>query len=118
MRAVLTGITLGLAAAGAAAQTPPAGGFKGPDSATLVSAADAVNQADDTPVKLQGYILRALGDDKYEFKDESGTLVVEIDKEDWGGIEATPATRVELRGEIDKEWKKTEVDVDSVRLLQ
>jgi uncharacterized protein YdeI (BOF family) len=33
-------------------------------------------------------------------------------------VEAGPGDRVELRGEIDREWKRTEVDVDSVQLVQ
>ncbi|MCK6369794.1 MAG: NirD/YgiW/YdeI family stress tolerance protein [Gammaproteobacteria bacterium] len=112
----LTGAALALAAFAAAAEEPASGGFKGPDNLQLVTAAEARNLADDTVVKLQGYIVRELGDEKYEFRDDTGTLVVEIDSEDWRGVEATPEIRVELRGEIDKERNKTEVDVDSVRL--
>ncbi len=104
----------------AAQAAEPAGGFKGPDSLRLVTAAEASTLADDSAVKLQGHIIRSLGDEKYEFRDESGTITVEIDKEDWNGVEATPDTRIEIQGEIDKDWYRpgVEVDVDSVRLLQ
>ena len=113
---ILTGTALALGAFAAVADEPASGGFRGPDNLQLVTAAEASKLGDDTAVKLQGYIVRELGDEKYEFKDDKGTLVVEIDGEDWRGVEATPETRVELRGEIDKEWNRTEVDVDSVRL--
>ncbi len=112
----LTGAALAIGALAAAAEEPASGGFRGPDNLQLVTATEVSQLRDDTAVKLQGYIVRALGDEKYEFKDDTGTLVVEIDNEDWNGVEATPETRIELRGEIDKEWNKTEVDVDSVRL--
>lgn len=115
MRMVLIGAGFALAATAAIADNR-AGGFTGPDNLQPTTAADAANLADDTAVKLQGVILKSLGDEKYEFKDETGTLVVEIDNEDWGGVKATPETRVELRGEIDREFNKIEVDVDSVRL--
>lgn len=118
MKNLIAGASLAFAALTAAAQSPPAGGFTGPDAARLVTAAEAATLADDTAVRLEGYIVRSLGDEKYEFKDDSGTIVVEIDDEDWRGVEATPTTRVELSGEIDRERDKTEVDVDSVRLVQ
>ena len=117
MKKILTGATLALLAFAATADDQR-GGFKGPDSLQLVTAAEASQLGDDTAVKLQGHIVRAQGDETYEFKDDTGTLIVEIDNEDWNGVEATSESTVELRGEIDKEWNKTEVDVDSVRLVQ
>jgi uncharacterized protein (TIGR00156 family) len=114
MRIALPVIALSVLAFTAHAADPTAGGFKGPDGATLVTAA----KADNSFVKLQGYIVKSLGDEKYEFKDDSGTIVVEIDDDDWRGVEAGANDRVELRGEIDREWQRTELDADSVQLLQ
>lgn len=118
MKKLLTIAGLALYAATTVA-AEPAGGFEGPDSLRLVTAAEASQLADDTAVKLQGFIVRALGDDKYEFRDDSGTITVEIDREDWGGVKATPQDRIELRGEIDRDRRpaRVEVDVDSVHLL-
>lgn len=116
MKKLLLGTGLVLAASAAMA-ADPAGGFKGPDNLQLTTVTNAASLPDDTPVKLQGYIVKSLGDERYEFRDQTGTLVVEIDNEDWRGVEATPETRIELRGEIDKEWNKVEVDADSVQLL-
>lgn len=119
MKRILAGTTFTLIALGAQA-AEPAGGFKGPDAARLVTAAEASKLANDSAVKLQGHVVKSLGDEKYEFRDESGTITVEIDKEDWNGVEATPDTRIEIQGEIDKDWYRpgVEVDVDSVRLVQ
>jgi uncharacterized protein (TIGR00156 family) len=58
--------------------TADQGGFKGP-SIGISTAAEAKNLKDDAPVALRGNIVRHLGKDKYEFKDASGTITVEID---------------------------------------
>ena len=69
-----------------------AGGFQGPGLAPS-SVAEALKLNDDTPVVLIGQIEKSLGDEKYLFKD---TIVIQ--------------------GEIDKDFFKTEIDVDSVAL--
>jgi uncharacterized protein (TIGR00156 family) len=115
MKVALSAVALGITVATAHAD-PSTGGYKGPDGVTLVTVAEANEMSDDSVVKLQGYIVKSLGDERYEFKDDSGTIVVEIDDEDWRGVEAGPSDRVELRGEVDREWKTTELDVDSVQL--
>jgi uncharacterized protein (TIGR00156 family) len=115
MRATLPAIALGTIALGANAD-PSTGGFKGPDATALVTVAQAMEMDDEAAVKVQGYIVKAVGDEKYEFQDDSGTIIVEIDDEDWMGLEVGPTDRVELRGEIDKEWKKTELEAESIQL--
>ncbi len=117
MKRILTCLTFVLAAGTAGAQDK-AGGFTGPDSAKLVTVAELGGLQDETPVKLRGYIVKAQGDENYEFKDATGTVTVEIDDEDWNGVKATPETLVELRGEVDKDFTRTELDVDSVQLVQ
>lgn len=97
----------------AAAQT---GGFVGPDGRKPpVNVVEVANLAEDTPVRLVGYIVKSLGDERYEFSDESGTIVVEIDDDEWNGLEITPNDQVEITGEIDREGDRLEVEVESVR---
>ena len=117
MKIALPVLAMSIVALTAQADPPAAGGFKGPDGTALVTAAQATEMKDDSFVKLQGYIVKSLGDEKYEFRDDSGTIVVEIDDEDWRGVEAGPENRVELRGEIDRDLRQVELDVDSVELL-
>jgi uncharacterized protein (TIGR00156 family) len=93
------------------------GGFAGPDNLRLVTVAEALELPDDTDVKLQGYIVKALGDENYEFRDDSGTIVVEIDDDEWHGLEVTPDLHIELSGEIEKDWNGTELEVDTLRKL-
>lgn len=41
---------------------------------------------------------------------------MEIDNEDWRGVTVTPKDTIVIQGEIDKDFFKTEIDVDSVAL--
>ena len=103
-------------AAGASAEA--AGGFKGPGGVRSVTVAEAKNLPDDSQVKVTGRIVRSTGDEEYEFEDESGSMIVEIDDDDWRGIEADPSTVVELTGEVDHDANEVELDVDRLTLLR
>lgn len=107
---------LALCAVGIAANAET-GGFKGPDNRTLVTIAKVADLPDDAQVRLIGYIEKSLGDEKYEFRDESGLIVIEIDDDEWNGVEASPEVRVEIAGEVDKDRQSTELDVDEIRLV-
>lgn len=115
MKKVLSILALCGAGLAANAQT---GGFTGPDNRQTVTVAEVAGLPDDTEVRLTGYIVKKLGDEKYEFRDDTGTVVVEIDDDDWKGIEVSPETRVEIAAEVDQEGQTTELDVDSIRLAE
>lgn len=91
------------------------GGFQGPGLQPS-SVSEALKLNDDTPVVLVGQIEKSLGGEKYLFKDASGSVTVEIDNEDWRGVNVTPKDTIVIQGEIDKDFFKTEIDVDSVAL--
>lgn len=92
---------------------PAVGGFTGPSQAA-VSVAEARKLSDDTPVVLNGRIEKNLGGEKYLFTDNTGSVTVEIDNEDWNGVSVSEKDIVELRGEVDKDFTSFEIDVDSV----
>lgn len=96
------------------------GGFAGEAVATTyTSAADVENLADETYVTLKGNIVSKIGHEKYSFKDASGTIIVDIDDDDWHGVVANPTDVVILEGEVDKHFTEpTEVEVDRVRIEQ
>jgi uncharacterized protein (TIGR00156 family) len=84
-------------------------------------AATTVKQAmtlkDETPVQLKGYVVKALGQEKYQFRDATGTMTVEIDDELWRGQPVSATTPVTLTGEVDIDYrpaKRVEIDVDQV----
>ncbi len=94
------------------------GGFTGPGSTpNLVTVVEAGKLRDDTRVLLQGSIIRALGDEMYIFKDATGEIMVEIDREVWRGLSVSETDTVEIRGEVEQEWARTEIDVKSIKKL-
>ncbi|MFT5705192.1 MAG: hypothetical protein ACI8SK_001147 [Shewanella sp.] len=94
------------------------GGFTGPSAVSVNTVQVALEAKDDTPVTLTGYILSGLGDEEYQFSDDTGVIIVEIDHRDWNGIDATPETQIVIQGEVDSGWSYTTIDVDSVRLAK
>lgn len=93
-----------------------AGGFIGGDD-TVVTVDQVKEMRDDTPVILQGVILQRNGDEKYLFEDSTGSIVVEIDDEDWGGLTVTPEEVIKIYGDVDKGIFTTEIDVDYIRKM-
>ncbi|MBR6730220.1 MAG: YgiW/YdeI family stress tolerance OB fold protein [Alphaproteobacteria bacterium] len=90
------------------------GGFKGPtDGITTVAA--ALNAKDDTLVQLTGHIEKETAKEKYQFRDSTGAIIIEIDNDDWNGLTVTPADTVTIYGEVDKEiMHSPEIDVDRI----
>ena len=60
------------------AQQPATGGYTGPSAVKTITVAEAKNLADDTAVELVGRIEKSLGDEKYNFVDATGSIVVDI----------------------------------------
>lgn len=80
----------------------------------VITVEEAKNMNDDAYVILQGYITDRSGDEKYVFQDKTGSITVEIDDDDWDGVDVSPADLVEIQGEIDKGWTAVEIDVDTI----
>jgi len=99
---------------GTQALYPPGGGFTGPINGNIMTAARAKLAWDDTPVTLRGRIVRGLGGERYEFQDESGTVVLDIDHDKWYGLQIGPSDTVVVYGEIDREYHRVEVDVKQI----
>ena len=95
------------------------GGFTGPQAQGVNTVAGALKAWDDTMVTLKGNILRQVGHEKYEFKDSTGTIIVDIDDDEWYGVSVGPNDVVEIYGEVDAEiYRKNQVDVKSIRKVQ
>jgi uncharacterized protein (TIGR00156 family) len=115
MRKILTAVTLILSSQWAMAA------FVGPsDSAGVTSAAEAEKASDDTPVQLEGYIVKQLDQEHYEFRDNSGTIKVDIDQKRWPAQQVTPQTKVRLSGKVDRSrWTGfDDVEVKSLEIIQ
>lgn len=101
-----------------------AAGFEGPgagaDAGMVTRAADVAEAYDDVPCMLEGHLVEKLPQrkDRYVFRDESGTVVVEIEDETFGHLTVTPQTRIRLMGKVEWSSKRpNEVEVDGLAIL-
>ncbi|KAA5940168.1 YgiW/YdeI family stress tolerance OB fold protein [Pantoea sp. Bo_2] len=121
LAALFTCMTFGVSAqegfVSAEGQGYSQGGFKGPTPGA-VSVAQAKTLRDDAWVVLEGNIIRQVGHELYEFKDTTGSIYVDIDDKRWMGQTLSPADKVRIEGEIDKDWNSVEIDVKTVRVLK
>ena len=68
---------------------------------------------------LEGKIKSHIKSDKYEFVDKNGdVIVIEIGDKKWGNITANEDTLLRIRGEVDKDFTKTKIDVGSVEVIK
>ncbi|ODN43994.1 hypothetical protein BGC07_03530 [Piscirickettsia litoralis] len=79
-------------------------GFVGPSSYEFNTIKAVKEHAkDDTHVTLTGHIIKQVGDDKYTFKDATGEITVKIKSRYFPSQDITPATKIKLTGEVDKD---------------
>ncbi|WP_033792941.1 YgiW/YdeI family stress tolerance OB fold protein [Pantoea septica] len=90
------------------------GGFQNGQS-SVVTVKQAEEMKDDSWITVRGQLEKQTGDEDYLFRDATGTMNVEIDHKRWNGLTITPKDRVELTGELDKDFNSIELDVKQVR---
>lgn len=93
-------------------------GFKGPSDQAVMTVSEVSKLGKDKPVMMKGSIEKHLTKDKYQFVDDTGKIVVEIDGEDWRGIDVTPSDTIMIIGETDKNGREMQVDVSSVEIVK
>lgn len=92
--------------------------YEGSPGAEMLTVAQAKNLPDDTYVILTGNIINKIGKEDYIFKDASGEIQVEIDRDLFYGLELGPKDTVRLTGEIDRERNKPiQIDVKHMQVL-
>jgi uncharacterized protein (TIGR00156 family) len=91
-------------------------GYRGP-GVNAVTVETAKGMRDDTPVTLRGRLEQFLGDERYLFTDDTGSIVVEIENRLWRGISVDQNDTVEITGEIDKNFTRIEVEVSSIKKI-
>lgn len=77
-----------------------------------------LKNSDDAWVVLEGNIIRQVGHELYEFRDSSGTVYVDIDNKYWMGQTASPADKVHIEGEVDRDWDGIKIDVKNIRVMK
>ena len=79
--------------------------------------AEALKMQDNSPVVLEGKITHRLHKDKYQFTDRTGEITIEIDKDEWNGLDVYPTNTVRIWGDIEKDWDATTVDVRNIEII-
>ena len=88
-------------------------GYSGPGPA-LVTVEQTKGMHDDTRVALKGNIIQRLGGKHYMFKDETGTITVEISDKRWPAQSIGPNDLVEIQGKVDKDWSEVKIEVKQI----
>lgn len=89
------------------------GGYTGPGP-SVSTVEQAKGMRDDTHLALRGRIVQHLGGKHYLFRDDTGTIEVEIENKRWQGQTVGPDDVVEIYGEVDKDWNELAIDVDRI----
>ena len=77
------------------------------------------NGRDDQLVVLEGYVVDQVRRKDYTFKDETGTIRVEIKDRVFAGQRVDPKTKVRLEGEFEKEFAEPDtVDVHRLTVIR
>ncbi len=95
--------------------------YVGPSSQKItVTVADILkNPVDDQEVMLRGVILKKISKEKYLFSDGKNEIRVEIDDRDFPSQAIDETTRIEIRGEVEKEFMESpEIDVKVISILR
>lgn len=88
------------------------------DATSIQTVAAAKKMKDNSWVTLEGNIVKQLREEQYLFRDSSGEIEIEIDKDKWKGRKVTPDLKIRISGEVEKEWfRSAEVDVKHIELL-
>ncbi|GKW08777.1 YgiW/YdeI family stress tolerance OB fold protein [Pectobacterium versatile] len=101
-------------------ETPAVGTHQGgfiDQQSSLTTVDKAKDLRDDSWVTLSGNIEKRIGDENYLFRDATGTMEVEIDHKRWNGQMVSPTDKVEIQGELDKDFNSVELDVKQIRKL-
>lgn len=106
------------AAAFAQGYTGPGAGKGTGAAAQITTAAQVKTAADNATVSLEGFVVKALGDDSFQFQDASGTVTVEIDDKIVRTMTFNDKTKVRLYGEVDANRRGNDVDVHRAEIVQ
>lgn len=95
------------------------GGFQNNNQQEIISVSEIAELKDGDYVVMQGNILEKTGEETYNFKDNTGTIILEIDDDNWADVTVTPNDIVIIEGEIDKNMMNpTVIEVEEIRLVK
>lgn len=95
--------------------------YTGPSDGAMAQSVKAIldNPVDDQAVRLEGHILRMIGNEMYVFSDGTAEINAEIDDDDMPKEKIDETTRVEIVGEVDTGRNRPpEIEVKTLRVLR
>ncbi|OPX19141.1 MAG: hypothetical protein BZ151_10810 [Desulfobacca sp. 4484_104] len=94
-------------------------GFKGPGTIPKLETVQSIKSLhDDANVTLEGHLIKKIKEEHYLFKDDTGEIEIEIDDEDFRGVQVTPQTKVRIVGEVDRDKDATTIDADYLEVIK
>lgn len=86
-----------------------------PELSTVIE----VSQMEDgSKVMLEGFIGEQVGDDKYLFKDDTGTMTIEVENDTWRGQNVNEDIKVKIVGEYEKDAGSEEIQVEWLEIVE
>lgn len=119
---LLLALAAPVCAAEGAPTFPARGGFQGPVTGAQAETVDkAMGLPDDAAVILTGSIMSQVAGtkDKYNFRDSTGEIVVEIKRKVFQNQTITPNDKVRIAGKVDKDFgEPLEIDVKVLEVVK
>ena len=90
-------------------------GYRGMEDAQGMTIVQAKAMHDGTSVSLTGNLIKKTGEDRYQFRDKTGTLDVTIPLAVFDGRSVQPDQLVAINGTLDKKQKPAVMKVDHLQ---
>ncbi|WP_425919527.1 NirD/YgiW/YdeI family stress tolerance protein [Acinetobacter sp. TSRC1-2] len=81
----------------------------------VVTVAKAKTLRDKTGVTLTGTVVQHISGDDFEFKDSTGSIVIDIDDDLWKPMQLKTGDKVRVIGEVDTH-RKNPTDIDVIQI--
>lgn len=70
-------------------------------TAAISTVAQAKKARDNARFVISGKILNQVGDEKFTFQDETGSIRIEVDSRAWRGLNVSAKDRIRISGKVD-----------------
>ncbi|QPB79255.1 NirD/YgiW/YdeI family stress tolerance protein [Proteus sp. GOKU] len=92
------------------------GGFVS-QSTSVTSISNVDNLPNNSTIIIEGFIVRNINHNVYEFKDDSGSIRVKIDNDKWNGLNVSSDTKIRIEGRVDNHLVQDEINVGRISLV-
>ncbi|QGN38402.1 YdeI family stress tolerance OB fold protein [Klebsiella oxytoca] len=89
-------------------------GYRGTEDARIMTVRQAQEMHDGATISLRGNLIEQHGEDRYRFRDKTGTISVIIPAAVFNGREVKPDRMIGINGSLDKKMTPPVVRVDRI----